>query len=337
MKDNVPNKLQDSIYKKAFTDQKKFCEFLKEFTHLDVFDDVKPEEVTDETERFISLIDNEKECDVLKMAKVKDTYTLVLLEHQSKVNHLMPYRMFDYMNNIWKNFIESEEHKKEGISKTKGFKLPPIIPIIYYTGENRWTAEINFKDKVLGGEMFEKYIPNFKYDLVNLNNLTFNELKEKESALTLVMILSKVNKIETIEHYNEIFKDKEYVDAINAKLTAQDKQFLLEAITQCLRKLEASEEFIEEIVNEFIEGGVGSMTKVFSFKEIQKEAREKGMQEGKLEGKLEVVMNLLTEGFDEDMILKLAGVDREFLEQVYKEMEDVEYIEEQDNGMEMNF
>lgn len=34
------------------------------------------------------------------------------------------------------------ERKKKGISRTKDFRYPPILPIVYYEGAGTWTASM---------------------------------------------------------------------------------------------------------------------------------------------------------------------------------------------------
>ena len=59
----------------------------------------------------------------------------ILVEHQSKVDRTMGYRLLSYMGRIW------ESQRREYIAQ----KLPPgewrfqpIIPIVFYTGDQTW-------------------------------------------------------------------------------------------------------------------------------------------------------------------------------------------------------
>lgn len=47
-------------------------------------------------------------------------------------------------------------------SKAKDFKYPPILPIVYYEGNKRWTAERNFKNRTYLSDTLGKYIRDFK-------------------------------------------------------------------------------------------------------------------------------------------------------------------------------
>ena len=34
----------------------------------------------------------------------------------------------------------------------KDFRYPPILPIVYYEGSQKWTAPLHFRDRVAYGE-----------------------------------------------------------------------------------------------------------------------------------------------------------------------------------------
>lgn len=40
------------------------------------------------------------------------------------------------------------EAKQEGITRTKVFRYPPILPVVYYEGSENWTADMNFRDRL---------------------------------------------------------------------------------------------------------------------------------------------------------------------------------------------
>ena len=103
---------------------------------------------------------------------------------------------------------KQKEKEEKGITIRKDFKLPPILPIVYYTGTDTWSAEVNFSNSVYLSNEFSKYIPNFSYELVPLNKYTIEDLMKYEDILSFIMILDKIKK----DVKNEI---KEYIDYYN--------------------------------------------------------------------------------------------------------------------------
>jgi hypothetical protein len=55
------------------------------------------------------------------------------MELQSTVDFHMPFRLLLYMVEIWRGILKDT---KPGDEKTKKFKLPAIVPIILYNGND---------------------------------------------------------------------------------------------------------------------------------------------------------------------------------------------------------
>ena len=123
-------------------------EFLQSFIRLDILKDVKPEDIEDVPERFISFIAEQKDGDTVKRINLKDRsplFVIAIVEHESKVNFRASYKMLLYIALILEAYEKevNKENEKE-ITKTKDFKYPPILPVIFYDGTGEWTAETNF-------------------------------------------------------------------------------------------------------------------------------------------------------------------------------------------------
>ena len=63
----------------------------------------------------------------------------ILIEHQSTVDPTMGFRVLFYMTQIW----DSQRREWESQSVPKGqWRFRPILPIVFYTGEHRWTTPL---------------------------------------------------------------------------------------------------------------------------------------------------------------------------------------------------
>jgi hypothetical protein len=63
----------------------------------------------------------------------------ILIEHQSTVDPIMGFRVLFYMTQIW----DSQRREWESQSVPKGqWRFRPILPIVFYTGEQRWTTPL---------------------------------------------------------------------------------------------------------------------------------------------------------------------------------------------------
>ena len=71
----------------------------------------------------------------LKGKEGADTlFVITLIEHQSRVDHNMSFRVLRYIVQVLTDYEKEMEEAQEGITKRKGFRYPPILPIVFYDG-----------------------------------------------------------------------------------------------------------------------------------------------------------------------------------------------------------
>jgi predicted transposase YdaD len=84
----------------------------------------------------------------------------VLVEHQSAVDVWMPFRLLLYMLLLWDDL-----RRRDG---TERFQLPPIVPVVFYTGAERWDTSLNFRDLIEGAVELRRFAPQFDVLYVGL-------------------------------------------------------------------------------------------------------------------------------------------------------------------------
>ncbi|WP_018869230.1 Rpn family recombination-promoting nuclease/putative transposase [Thioalkalivibrio sp. ALgr3] len=88
-------------------------------------------------------------------------YVYLLLEFQSSVDRFMAVRMMTYLGLLYQDLIRQK-------ALTPGGRLPPVLPVVLYNGETRWTAAQNvgeLVERVPGG--LEHYRPDLSYLLLD--------------------------------------------------------------------------------------------------------------------------------------------------------------------------
>ena len=83
----------------------------------------------------------------------------ILIEHQSTVDHLMGYRLLSYMCQIWHSQLQEQKNAK--ISESK-WRLRPILPIVFYTGTQRWELPISLSAAMDIPELMVSFVPTFE-------------------------------------------------------------------------------------------------------------------------------------------------------------------------------
>lgn len=299
---NIEKNLKDNGFKKIFGDKQLFCEFIKSFINIDILKNIKPNDIEDISGRFITVYNENRDSDTVKKVKLKEEefFVICLVEHQSTVHHLMSFRILEYMVLIWKDYIEKinieaqKENNMAQLSKLKSFKLPPILPIVFYEGKTEWTSEIEFKNKVILSDIFEKYTPNFKYELVDLNKYTKQDLLKLNNLLSLILLIDKIKSSNDFELLKEI--PKEYVDRVIEDTPNELLKMIADIVKNFLEKVNVPPEEIENITEKIYKRRFIEMFTMFEEYDVQttrKKAREEGREEGREEEKIEIAKKLI--------------------------------------------
>lgn len=79
-------------------------------------------------------------------------WLFLLLEHQSKPNRWMPFRLLKYCCRIWDR--DRRTHRRER-------ELRPIVPMVFYQGRRRWRHATEFSELFAPSVRASPWVPRF--------------------------------------------------------------------------------------------------------------------------------------------------------------------------------
>ena len=127
----------------------------------------------------------QREDDVVWRVKVGEdwVYLYLLIEFQSSVDKYMALRMMVYIGLLYQDLIKRGETLADG-------RLPPLLPIVLYNGNQKWTATTNIADLIpeVSG-MMSQFKPSLQYLLIDENNYTDTELASLNNLVAAVFRL----------------------------------------------------------------------------------------------------------------------------------------------------
>jgi hypothetical protein len=285
--------LKDNAYKLIFGKPEMFLEFLHNFINIDIFKNLKASDIEDISERFLPLFDNNRDSDTVKKIRLSENeplFVIGIIEHESEVNYTSSFKMLQYITHILSDYIrrnDEEYHKqsKDGntklkLSTSKDFKLPPVLPIVFYDGKTKWTSSLSLEGRTQYADIFNKYIPKFEYELVDLNMYSLNDLVSYGNLLSFFLIVDKVRKTEDIELLNSL--PESYFDNLNLNVPEDLLKLLSDCMKLFLKKADVEEEKIDEITGKVYRRRFADMFDVeFSFREVKKKLREEAWEEAR--------------------------------------------------------
>lgn len=249
--------------------------FLKQFIELEV-DTSKLQIYNGE---FINNKYEKRISDIIYKEKEREIYYLI--EHQSKVDINMPHRILEYCMELMK-----EVKKNQNLKDTTN---PLIVPIVIYTGTKKWTVSENFSDTQKVEERYKKYAINLKYKLIDINKYSKEELTNKNTKMTSMMLLEKCK------------NDEEILKLMNKKERTSMDDWI-----ERMKEVRKKED-----------------------KALKKKAIREGRAEGRLQGRTQgiketiklVIKNMLKDNQDENTIMKYTNLNKEEIEQIRRELE----------------
>ena len=195
----------------------------------------------------------EYQADTVKKIYIRDNmkgnfevFLISLIEHKTDVDYNVVVQLFKYMACIWAEYEKQFGTDYKDQVKTKEFRYPPILPVVYHEGSDSWTAPMHLRDRIFLHEYFEEYIPDFTYCLVDNHKFSNKELLERQDEMSLIMLLNKIQTKADLSEFLHIPADE-----IN-RIVEQSPEAVIDIIVMVMQalctKLNLSRQDTEECV-----------------------------------------------------------------------------------------
>ncbi len=277
--------IRDANSRTIFHNKKLTCQFLRDYTGLAIFENLQPEDIEDVTERYKAFLGVQFEADTVKKVRIRgrgkdgspdneqeqEVFVLPLVEHKTSVDYDVCMQLLRYMAVIWYDYKKQQEGIREGSSSLKGFRYPPIIPIVYFEGRENWTAGMHLADRIDIRKGLEDYIPDFSYKLVKIHEYERDALMEKHNEMSLVMM---INRIQSPEDFTELMNtSRDYVDEIYNKSPADIKEVYQDILWSLFQKMNVPADEARDKMARLEDGGMGELFANMEKMDIQAERR----------------------------------------------------------------
>ena len=229
----VLDKKHDKMFKEILHNKKEMKEFIKEFIWHDFNGELELQ-----NGEYITKFGSGKLVDILYRVKGQDIYFLI--EHQTKIDYNMPFRMLEYS-------VEISRRAMKNMNKChEEYKYPLIVPIVIYTGNRRWSVSTKYSDEVV--KVLKNHIKgiDIEYKVIDINEFEIDELVRINTNLTKAMALEKCkNPKELFECFNEIIRcvtTKDELEDMKETLKYLYKKIEVKDLIKIMRSIEEKEE-----------------------------------------------------------------------------------------------
>jgi hypothetical protein len=187
---------KDNSFKVIFDNNELFVQFLRRFARFDILKNVRPDDIENLNERHLPLFQENRDSDTIKKINLRGRraplYVIAVLEHESKVNFRAVFKMLLYITLVLDHYEKQAEKEHPGITRTRKFRYPPVLPIIFYDGTEPWTVARTLAERTELGDIFSRFIPCFEYLLISLRDYPLASLAGEADPLSFFMLIDKV-------------------------------------------------------------------------------------------------------------------------------------------------
>ncbi len=287
-------RVKDNGAKLIFDDPVLCSQFLRGYVGIDILKEVRPDDIEDISDRFLPMWQEGRDSDSVKRVSLKEgeLFLIAIIEHQSKIHYDLSFRILRYIVMVLTDYAAEQEKKHKGITRTKDFRYPPILPVVFYDGPGNWTAAQNFRDRVYLNSVLGEYIPGFQYIVVPLGAYTDRELIEKEDELSLIMLVDKLRNTEDFKRLQDIPQD--YLENMSRNSPEYLLKLIGKIISVLLFRLNVPRSEVEAFTDQIERRELTMLFENFEAYDVQ-ETRRQSKAEGRAEGRAEDILLFLEE------------------------------------------
>ena len=178
----------DGHYKRLFSHERTVADFLRGYIasewigelDLERMETVPPNHISEERQRRHNDIIWRVPWQSSDAAGAEDwLYCYFMLEFQRGINHMMAIRIMVYAGLLYEHLVNSGQCSARA--------LPPLLPIVLYNGEDRWTAATNVAELIPRfPKAFARFIPQVSYLFLDEGRMqTSDQLAEQNLAAAI--------------------------------------------------------------------------------------------------------------------------------------------------------
>lgn len=311
-KKKTEDKKHDKIFREILQNPKEMAQFINNFTKHQI----NVDELENYSENYITKDFKYKQADIVYKIKGEEIYFLV--EHQTKVDYSMPYRILNYCVEIIRRAVDEQKLNKAT------YKYPKVVPIVLYTGNAKWKASNSFAMSQINKEGYEEEIIDLSYKLIDVNNYEVENLIQCKTLLGNVMILEKCkSNQEVVECLKRIIennkgKDIEKLKRIILYLYEEIETEIKMEIIKIFKECESEENM--STIQERI-GAEFRRNKRIARSEGRAEGRAEGLAEGLAQAIKQTILRMINMNLEDDFIKQATGAKEDEIQKIRNEIQ----------------
>ena len=305
----------DKYFKESFSRKETVQSFIKEYLPEKLLEQIDLNKLEILKDTFIDKELSEHFSDILYKTSIsgKHSYIYLLFEHKSYIDHFACFQILRNMIKIWEQCIKSKKNIQ---------KLPVIIPLLIYHGENEWKFTGSITPLFEQIENTKEYIPDFKCEIYDISHIPDEQIRGNILLRVHFLILKYINSPQLFDKLHDIFnmiailsekkKKTEYLETFLRYLVSTvDKNKIEDIKTELKKSINKGDELMPTIAEMWIKEGMEK-----GLEKGMEKGMEKGIEKGIEKGKLDSARKMIKLNMSTDVIHEITGLSKKKIEEL---------------------
>ena len=260
--------------------------------------------------RFISDTLQEQESDVVfsvpfqRSSKTEELLIYILIEHQSTVDVTMGVRVLSYMTELWA--AQRRVWESDNVPRSER-RLHLILPIVFYTGEQRWNTPLTLAGMMDIPEELARFVPTFDTLFLNVKETDEATLTQTDHSFGWLLTVLQKENADRVTMEQALERAMSHLNTLDALEAEQRQQAFLYLLLLILHRRPAKEHeelitVVDKHTDEMeVEAMAQSMAEVL-FEEGKIQGIEQGIEQERREGAIRHILVVLRTKFSADIV-----------------------------------
>ena len=260
--------------------------------------------------RFISDALREQESDIVfsvpfrRDSKTEELLIYILIEHQSTVDVTMGVRVLSYMTELWA--AQRRVWESDNVPRSER-RLHLILPIVFYTGEQRWNTPLTLAGIMDIPEDLSRFVPTFDTLFLNVKVTDEAMLTKTNHPLGWLLTVLQQENADKDAMQRALERAMLHLNTLDALEAEQRQQAFIYLLLLILhrRPAEEHEELITVVDRHTDEMEVETMAQSMAevlFEEGKVQGIEQGIERERREGAIRHILVVLKTKFAADIV-----------------------------------
>ena len=239
-------------------------------------------------ERFSDLLFSVDLANPIGADRQQQAHVYLLFEHKSQSDSTTVLQLLSYMIRIWERRLRD------------GQRLCPIIPLVVYHGEGRWTAARKLADLIDAPDALAAYQINFEFPLLDLNHLADEQIEGEAVLRSSLRLLKYSRSGKLTEHLADILtvlrqsllsvQVEDWIRAIGVYVMAVNKSIDVQQYKQTVASV---------FPTQFEPGSLADRLLIRGRNEGRQQGIEQGLEQGREQGREQGIEQGIERGLEQ--------------------------------------